>query len=73
MCHVAHSLSGPTSHGLVYWLALGLTLPVATHVRSEERRASRASPYLPLYVEIIRPDSFPLLARSKGSRPRLRV
>ena len=66
MGHVAHSLSGPVSHGLVYWLALGLSRPVATRVTSQERRASRAPPYLPLYVEIV-------IARSKGSRPRLRV
>jgi hypothetical protein len=50
--HGPRGLSGPTSHGLVYWLALGLSRPVATHVRSEERRASRASPHLPLYVKI---------------------
>jgi hypothetical protein len=46
MGHVTHSLSGPTSHGLVYWLALGLSRPVAAHIWSEERRASQASPHI---------------------------
>jgi hypothetical protein len=32
MGHVAHSLSGLASHGLAYWLALGLSRPVATHL-----------------------------------------
>ncbi len=32
MGHVAHSLSGLASHGQAYWLALGLSRPVATHL-----------------------------------------
>ena len=63
MGHVAHSLSGLASHGRAYWLALGLSRPVATHLSGASRCVS---PYI-LYVVILRPDSY--LCLSEQGQP----